>query len=371
MGEIFLCAGLIYGPDLHHLDHLAPICSLMNIPLIVTEEKIASLANRYYPGIEVLLFDYMSVPQYLVTHFDIVFYSMPRDLFDEIFFFTQKLSQKRVHTIWCPHGNSDKGNSIIYMEALKKEEAALVYGKQMLDFLKRKFVFDQLKGYVIAGNFRYQFYLDHRLFYDPIAEKEISRRLPKAEKTLLYAPTWQDYEHSSSFFDAAIPLIEKLPESHNLIIKLHPNLHLQEEFHIDELTEKYQDLKNVLFLIDFPPIYPLLNLVDVYIGDTSSIGYDFLTFDRPMFFLNQNARDAQNDLGLYLFRCGVEIKHDQYSDIHKIIDQYFHYELRDFSEIRREVYAYTFGHLKSLEEIKKEILALYKDAYKDHNLNFF
>jgi teichoic acid glycerol-phosphate primase len=370
MSEASRCVGLIYGPDLHHLDHLAPICSLMNIPLIVTEEKIAAFAKLYYPRLDVLLFDYMSVPQYLVSHFDIVFYSMPRDLFDEIFFIAQKLSQKRIHTIWCPHGNSDKGNSIIYMEALKKEEAALVYGKQMIDFLKRKFVFDSLKKYVITGNFRYQFYLDHRSFYDPIAEKKISQRLPKAEKTFLYSPTWQDYEHSSSFFDAAAPLIEKLPENDNLIIKLHPNLHLQEEFYIDELIEKYQDRKNILFLIDFSPIYPLLNLVDVYIGDMSSIGYDFLTFNRPMFFLNQNERDPQNDLGLYLFRCGIEIKHDQYSDIHKIINQYFHYELRDFSEIRKEVYAYAFGHPKTLTEIKKEILDLY-DVFKDRDLNFF
>jgi len=367
----FHCAGLIYGPDLHHLDHLAPICSLMNIPLIITEEKIATLTQLYYPKVEVLLLDYMSAPQYLVTHFDIIFYSMPRDLFDEIFFLTQKLAQKRVHTIWCPHGNSDKGNQILYMEALKKEEAALIYGKQMIDFLKRKFVFEPLKKHIIIGNFRYQFYLNHRSFYTSIVEKEIVRKLPKAKKTVLYAPTWQDYEHSSSFFDATVPLIEKLPEEDNLIIKLHPNLLLQEEFHIDELIEKYQDRQNLLFLIHFPPIYPLLNLVDVYIGDMSSIGYDFLTFNRPMFFLNQNDRDTKNDLGLYLYRCGIEIKQDQYSNIHKIIDHYFHYELRDFSEMRREVYAYAFGHPKSLEEIKKEIFTLYEEAFKDDDLHFF
>jgi teichoic acid glycerol-phosphate primase len=370
MSETFRCAGLIYGPEIHHLDHLAPLCSLMNMPLILMDEKIAALARRYYPGLEVILLDYMAAPQHLVSHFDIVFYSMPRDLFDEVFFFAQKLSQKRVHTIWCPHGNADKGNGIFYMEALKKEEAALVYGKQMIDFLKRKFVFDQLKGHVMTGNFRYQFYLDQRPFYDSIAQQEIARRLPKAEKTLLYAPTWQDYERSSSYYDATAPMIEKLPENHNLIVKLHPNLHLQEEFQIESLIEKYEDRNNLLFLLDFPPIYPLLNLIDVYIGDMSSIGYDFLTFDRPMFFLNQRARDAQNDLGLYLFRCGVEIKPDQYADIHQVIDRYFHFELRNFSEIRQEVYAYAFGHTRPLEEVKREILKLY-ELFKDRDLDFF
>jgi teichoic acid glycerol-phosphate primase len=370
MSEAFRSAGLIYGPNLHHLDHLATLCSVMNVPLIVTEEKIAELAKRYYPGLQVILSDYMSVPQHLVSHFDSIFYSMPRDLFDEIFFLAQKLSQKRVHTIWCPHGNSDKGNRIFYMEALKREEAALVYGKQMIDFLKRKFVFDQLKGHVITGNLRHQFYLDHRPFYDLLVEKEILSRLPKAEKTLLYAPTWQDYERSSSCFDATAPLIEKLPDEHNLIIKLHPNLYLQDEFQIEEWVEKYEDRKNVLFLLDFPLVYPLLNQVDVYIGDMSSIGYDFLTLDRPLFFLNQNAREPQGDPGPYLFRCGIEIKSDQYADIHNIIDRYFHFELRNFSEIRKEVYAYAFGHPKPLAEVKKEILGLYS-LFQDRDLNFF
>ncbi|MBS0604745.1 MAG: CDP-glycerol glycerophosphotransferase family protein [Verrucomicrobia bacterium] len=370
MTEPFRSAGLIYGPELHHLDHLAPLCCFMNIPLIVTEQKIAALAERFYPGIQIILCDYLAVAEQLVSHFDIVFYSMPRDLFDEVFFFAQKLIQKRVHAIWCPHGNSDKGNSIFYMEALRKEEAALVYGKQMIDFLQRKGVYDQLKGHVVTGNYRHQFYLDHKAFYDPIVEREVLRKLPKAEKTLLYAPTWQDYEKSSSFFDAAQPLVEKLPAKHNLIVKLHPNLILQEEFKVEELIEKYEDLNNVLFLTEFPAVYPLLNIVDVYIGDMSSIGYDFLALDRPMFFLNQNSRDPKADSGLYLFRCGVEVSPEQYGDIHGVIDRYFQFELRNFSEIRKEVFAYAFGHPKSLESLKTEILHLYS-SFPEKGINFY
>jgi hypothetical protein len=364
MSEAMRSAALIYGPELHHLDHLAPLCSFLGIPLIVTEEKIATLAKRYYPHLNVILFDYLAVAEYLVLHFEVIFYSIPRDLFDEIFFFAQKMIQKRIHAIWCPHGNSDKGASTFYMEALKKEEAALVYGKQMIDFLKRKGVFDQLKGHVITGNFRYQFYLDNRSFYDALAEQEISRRLPKAEKTLLYAPTWQDYEKSSSFFDAVKPIIEKLPSEHNLIVKLHPNLILQDEFKVEEILGKYEDRSNILFLTDFTPIYALLNLVDVYIGDKSSVGYDFLAFDKPMFFLQQT------DPGPYLFRCGIEIKPEKYSDIHQVISNYFHYELRSYSEIRKEVYHYAFGHPKPLEELKKEIRHLYS-IFPEKGLEFF
>ncbi|MBS0653803.1 MAG: hypothetical protein JSR39_09825, partial [Verrucomicrobia bacterium] len=196
-------AGLIYGPESHHLDHLGPLCEILEIPLIVTEEAIALAANKYYPNLDVIFSDYLAVAQHLITHYQIIFYSMPRALFDEVFFFAQKLAQKKVHTIWCPHGNSDKGSNIPYMEALHREEAALVYGQQMIDFLQRKKVFDQLKSRVVTGNFRNAYYQQHKLFFDNLAENEVFRRLPPSEKIVLYAPTWQDYEKSTSFFDAA------------------------------------------------------------------------------------------------------------------------------------------------------------------------
>ncbi len=351
--------GLIYGPELQHLDHLGPLCTILRIPLIVTEERIAALANRYYPGLKVILSDYLAVAEYLVLHYAIVFYSIPRDIFEEVFFFAQKMIQKRIHAIWCPHGNSDKGASIFYMEALKKEQVALIYGKQMMDLLKQKHVFDKLKGHVVTGNYRHQFYLANIEFYTQVVKKEIISKLPQSTKTLLYAPTWQDYEKSSSFFDAIAPVVEKLPSAQNLIVKLHPNLALQQEFQVEEILEKYEDLPNVLFLTQFTPIYPLLNAVDLYIGDMSSIGYDFLIFNKPMFFLNQNLRDAQNDMGLYLFRCGCEIKREQYGNIHQVIEDYFQYELRSFSEIREQVYAYAFGKAKPLEKLREEIAHLY------------
>ncbi len=362
MTHPFKAAGLIYGPELHHLDHLAPLCSLMGIPLIVTEEKIAQLARRFYPKLEVICPDIFAVAEHLVTHFDIVFYSIPRDLFDEIFFFAQKMMQKKIHTIWVPHGNSDKGNAIFYMEALKKEEAALVYGKQMIDFLQSKHAYEQLKGHVLTGNYRHQFYLKHQAFYDALAEREI--RLPEAEKTILYAPTWRDYERSTSFFDATAPLIDQLPEKYNLIVKLHPNLYIQDELQVQDLIDKYDSKPNVLFLNDFPAIYPVLNRADIYVGDMSSIGYDFLTFDRPMFFLNQNNQEA------YLFRCGIEIKPEQYSDIHQVISRTLQFELRDFSTIRKEVYTYAFGHPKPLHQLKEEIEQLYAH-FPEPGLSFF
>src|SRR3990172_573500 len=364
------CAALIYGPEEHFIDHLAPLCELMQMPLIVTEEEIALLVDKYYPNVDVLLCDYLVVAQHLVQKFDLIFYSTPRDLFDEVFFFAQKLLNKKLHTIWCPHGNSDKGHQIIFMEALQKEEAALVYGQKMIDFMKKKKVFEQLKAYVVIGNYRYTFFKQNKKLYEQITAKAVLGKLAPAEKRILYAPTWQDCEKSSSFFEATPHLIEQLPEKHNLIIKLHPNLQKQDPLKVEALLEKYRDHPSVLFLTNFPLIFPLLEIIDIYIGDMSSIGYDFLTFDRPMFFLNQNRRDPETDPGLYLFRCGVAIEPQDYSRIYRIIEDFLQFETLDYSRKRKEVYEYTFGKEKDWAQLRQEISKSFK-IFKDEGLGFF
>lgn len=349
-------AALIYGPELHHLDHLAPICLLLNIPLIVTEQELADLAKHYYPSITVTLLDYLSIGEALVKNFEVIFYSMPRALFDELFFFTQKFHHKPLQTVWCPHGNSDKGQQTYFMEALNQERMALLYGQKMIDFLKQKNAFDNLKSYVVTGNFRSTFYKREKPFYDGLVRQEILKKLPQAKQTFLYAPTWQDYEKSTSFFSACAPIIDHIDDETNLLIKLHPNLCIQYKHQIDEIVTSYQKKKNVLFLSEFPPIYPLLNIADVYIGDMSSIGYDFLTFNRPLVFLNQNERE-----GIPLFQCGITIKPAQYPDICRLID----FETRDFTSIRQEVYNHTFGPEKEWDALKREIVDMVQSTAED------
>lgn len=363
-------AGLIYGPEAHYLDHLAPLCSLLNIPLLVTEEALFESAKAFYPDLTVHYFDYQTVAERLIRDFEIIFHCSIRDLFDEIFFFAQKLGNKKIHTIWCPHGNSDKGHTIFYMEALRNEEVALVYGQKMIAFLKEKGAFDNLKAYAQVGNYRLSYYEAHKVFYGRLIKEKIARKLPVRKKNIFYAPTWNDYEKSSSFYDAITTLIEKLPEAYNLIIKLHPNVKQSDPFGIERFLMTYEDRNQILFLEDFPPIYPILDFVDIYIGDASSIGYDFLSFNKPMLLLNQNNRDTHSDPGLYLFKCGIEIRKDQYHDIYKILSAYLPSDVSYFSETRKKVYGYTFGESQSDSHLKQEIEALYK-VFPERDLNFY
>jgi hypothetical protein len=71
-------AGLVYGLDLHHLDHVAAICHLLDIPLIVTEEQVSSLAQIYYPDLSVSLIHYSDLGYQVVQNFDWIYSSLPR-----------------------------------------------------------------------------------------------------------------------------------------------------------------------------------------------------------------------------------------------------------------------------------------------------
>lgn len=266
-------AGLIYGPEFHHLDHLAPLCALLAIPLVLTDQKIAHQAQKFYPDLKTILWTDQEIPEKLTATFDTIFYSTPRLLFDQVFFFAQSLHNKRIRTIWCPHGNSDKGRSSLFMEALAEEELLLTYGPRIETFLKEKEVF--AKTYRI-GNYRLAYYEQHKDFYNKLLP-------PKQKTTLLYAPTWQDQEKSSSF-PKIWPILLKTPKEFTLLVKLHPHLYLQYPKEIEELKENTPP--NLCILEDFPPIYPILAQTDLYIGDMSSIGYDFLAFNRPMLLLS-------------------------------------------------------------------------------------
>ncbi len=304
-------AGLLLGSMEHHLDHIAPLCALKEIPLAVTDEKIEHLAKLFYPDLEVFLL----APDQIISFFDTLYTCTPRLLFEESFFIPQKLLGKTVKTLWVPHGNSDKGHAAPLMEALKDEAHALVYGPKMIDFLKKKNVHDHLNIETI-GNYRRRYWEKHRAFYASLLPQ-----LPG--KIILYAPTWNDAEKSSSYFDL-LPCLSHHSDF-SVVLRPHPNLPLPE----GPLPP------NVHLITSFPPVYPWLDLADIYLGDMSSIGYDFLTFRRPMFFLNQNRRTD-----LYLHRCGTVIDPVDYPRIYDILSAA---DNHPFLATQQEAYDYTFA----------------------------
>ncbi len=356
------CAAVNYAGHPHYNDHLAPISSLMKMPLLLVESEEYEDCKKYYPDIEPVLLEYEEFsPEYLIQNFDVLFMSdlWDRDVFSEKFCPLEEKYKKIIRNVHVPHGYSDKG---FYLKKAAKEDITLIYGQNMLDMLRDEQVDKELHRYVLTGNYRYTYYMQHREFFDRIAEEKIFGSIEKREKVIFYAPTWMDLEESSSFFEYTSYVLDKIPEEYTVILKPHPQLELDDVGLFYQILGKYRDNPQVHIVTDFQLIYPMLNKIDIYLGDMSSIGYDFLAFNRPMFFLNKDNRNVKNDRRSLLMNCGVDIKRARFGDLYEIIGQNISSDKEVFGQVRKEMYEYTFGKEKSFEEIRKEIAEAYNAA---------
>ncbi|MBS0584683.1 MAG: CDP-glycerol glycerophosphotransferase family protein [Verrucomicrobia bacterium] len=317
-------AAFLYGRDLHHLDHIGPLSIFLKIPLLVTEEAIGAIAKAYYPKIEVILLDRHTFAEKILTAYDLIFTTLPKQILEPLFFFEEHKQRKKLHTCWLPHGNSDKDN----LGALTQEKLFLLYGKQMEDTLKQRGVPISHKTFI--GNLRHHLYLENKKFFDKRVEERIY--FPKEQPTLFYAPTWG----GASLEEDLYFILKNIPPSYNLLVKMHPNT-LHKGF-VLSLKELYRDKKNIVFIEDMPLIYPLLARSAIYIGDHSSIAYDFLSLDKPLFFLTDK-RSPIHQAGR------VVSKEELFSSLK---------EKDIFSEAREALDSYTFAKV-NYEELPNQI----------------
>ncbi|MCC6127705.1 MAG: CDP-glycerol glycerophosphotransferase family protein [Chlamydiae bacterium] len=323
-------AGLIVNDSIHYLDHLAPFCALQNWPLILCEPSLASLVKTYYPDVKILQASWreLTLPRVVVS-------CHPRPFLESCF--PQRLNK----TAWLPHGNSDKGWKSEVFELLRYEEKIFVYGPKMIDAIREKNGASPFLQIEQVQNFRRRYFIAHRHFYRKLVQKKFPKNAGR--KVLLYTPTWNDLEENCSFWKAFEMLSSHLPARYTLLIKLHPNTESAYPAQIERLIGRYSKQSNILWVRDFPPIYPLLEIADGYIGDMSSIGYDFLSRNMPMYFLNSQNGDSEKDPGLYLYRCGIELKPHEYDKLFSIDEETRELDQKRFGSVRKQLYQYTFA----------------------------
>lgn len=337
----FKVAGLIYGPSEHHLDHVGVLCSLLKIPLLTTDQIIVQLACLYYPQLEVIYLDPFEAPFKIVQNYDCLISSIPRSLFDQIFFSAESLLKKKIFTIWMPHGYSDKSYLLHFMYLLQQEKALLIQGPSMKKDINTKGQTHALPPYLELGNYRLLYYLKNQSFYN----SHFDSYRGGSEKVVLYAPTWGSYHNISSFDEGIWPMLENISQEYVLLIKLHPNL-FDAPF-TQKLLLEYDQHPRIKFLLHLTPIYPLLQVADIYLGDLSSIGYDFLFFNKPMFFFPTPAVSAN----LPLYSCGEIIDLQKDKEICKILKK----NQSHLTSQRKALYDATFGKEVSLDLLKTKI----------------
>lgn len=344
----------------HYTDHLAAVAVCMGVPLVFTDVNHYEQSLRLYPDLNAQIHDYQGfTPGYIVEHYDVLFISemWNRDLLQARFTEHEAQFGKHLRVVHCPHGFSDKG---FWFEQCVEQDITLVYGQNMLDLIAARRPDQPLERYVVAGNLRHQYYKENQEFFDKIVAADVFSRFAKKQPTILYAPTWRDIEQSTSFFGAAETLLSQLPDHYNLLVKLHPNLEHDHDLmiHVYEIISKYESKSNVVLLSEYPLIYPLAAACDLYIGDRSAVGYDFLAFNRPMYFLNQTARDKDKDREL-LHQCGVVITPQKYPKIYDIIEKSLENDAERFGEARQATYDYTFAKDRTFAKVRNDIIKAY------------
>lgn len=318
-------AAINSGPEFHALDHIAPLAAALHMPLITTEERNFELARRYYPQIEVWhMPDLESQLSVVAEEFDTLFeckYWAPhlKSLFQEFY-------GKKMRLIFCPHGQSDKGFAAPLLAPYAGQDIVLLYGDLHIQMLKDLAIWP-LSNFAVVGNYRLAFYQKHKAFYDTLVQREVP--IDKKNRTLLYAPTWQDAESGSSFFRYGAKIISELPNEWNLIVKVHPLLEQRDPARFYSIAAQVEKKANAILVHEFPLVYPLLSKADAYLGDTSSVGYDFLHFERPIYFL-PTGRPAR------LHSAGRVIDPDKpiYSQLEAA---------SSYREEQRALYTYAFG----------------------------
>ncbi|EKE08440.1 MAG: hypothetical protein ACD_17C00166G0004 [uncultured bacterium] len=280
------------GMDIHLLDHIAPLAALLDIPLWTTEEPNYLLARQFYPQVKV---EYMPDLEYrlgeIAHSYDTLFeckywQAHLKQLFKDFY-------QKEMTLVFCPHGQSDKGFQFPLLAPYSIQDAVLVYGPLMLEMLNELQI--PLKQSIMVGNYRLKFYRTHQSFYDNLLKKRLP--LDPKKRTILYAPTWKDADDTVSFFQFGKKVLAELPQDWNLILKVHPLLKERTPVEYYRTLLYAESKHNVFVLEDYPPVYPVLAASDIYLGDFSSVGYDFLTFEKPLFFL-------PTDRPTRLYSCG-------------------------------------------------------------------
>lgn len=340
-----------FGEDGRLLDHLVPLCDRLSIPLLITSDKNSELLSQFYPSIE---FYYMEPGKIdytrVIREHDLFFQSTFWEKDQFLPFSPNNLAGK--YFVYLPHGNSDKGFEAPLMQDILHQDISLLYGSHMKDRLQKQGVMPDKGKYLFCGNYRREYYLEKKDFFDEIAEKTIFSKLPRRQKNLLYAPTWQDAESSSSLYHLTNTLIEKLPKDINLIIKIHPLLLEYDPAKVYAMLYKNQK-DNLLVVEDFPLIYPLLAKADWYLGDFSSIGYDALSFPMDLFFFDPFQRAVNHPIR-FLHQCGKSITKEELPYIYEILSEGSRVDKR----LKDKIYHYAFGDKKEWKEIESSLYSL-------------
>lgn len=133
--------------------------------------------------------------------------------------------------------------------------------------------------------------------YDPLFNgKFLNLQLDKEYKHILYAPTWRHYADVElfPFKDLNLSELELFLEKTKTIIylRIHPRFE-------NTISENLRNIRNIVLFSgkNYPDINDYLENFDALITDYSSILYDFMILDRPIFYFSYDYDQYYKEVG--------------------------------------------------------------------------
>ena len=352
-------ARLAIAWELHQVEHLAPWCELLRMPLLVTDNGRLDAVAQAYPGLVVEKALGIAMPDGLPALGRLIAERSPRAIFYSDLFGRKALRalfggrRDAPRIVYVPHGFSEKRQT--WAAGTAQQDVAVLYGQYAFDQLVSLGVAGYLHHFVVSGNVRAGYHRRHAAYFRAQVDS-LGLGGPRPARTLVYAPTWQDAIVSSSYFQAFASFATHLPSGWRLIVKLHPHLE-RKAAAIDALAAIARG-RDVHLVRANPLCYPFLDLADAYVGDMSSLAYDFLAYDRPMFFTNATAGSAADAAKSRLFDCGTVIPPERYDALYRVIDEAWTTDAERFSEKRASLDAYAHATPRDDDDLRDEMVEI-------------
>ena len=162
------------------------------------------------------------------------------------------------------------------------------------------------------------------------------------KKTVIYCPTWRKGNISSiDIFLDNPKIIQQLLANYNLLVKPHPNIfNPNRKFFQQDIIDRLRAIDGIT-LIRSGNVMPWFHQADLYIGDISASGYEWLYFDRPMIFVNPQPDVLQPSIDpvstTFLWQCGDVC--NRIEELEALIDT--NLQADRFHKVREEVLHYS------------------------------
>lgn len=195
------------------------------------------------------------------------------------------------------NNNEDKTNQLnAFLPRMKKWDYLLTSSEINTILLNSAFKLDENKRLVTLehGAPRNEYLINN----NNAQEKEILQqkylfKVDENKKYILYCPTWRKEQRDSITKLNLKNLLSYLPNNYDIIVKLHPDE--------GKLRSKYNNLDKRIhcFYNEFVDIQELYILSECMITDYSSTIFDYVHLNKPIFLLQEDQKQYENEIGFY------------------------------------------------------------------------